>query len=292
MMSNWIKRELDNPADEGGRNQQMIRIGPTLMRDHGYTFDSLVELFQGMFPELGEREITTTCRSAARYAAQEGHDRLSKSVYIARCRHLKRIESMASRQLPVVLKDFLWPLGDISDIQPELKEMAGVEQRRLFLSTMFGPDDVLWIGNVFQSGERYRHLFKTRDGWLEQPCIRGEFTSHCTFKHGTTSRCNEAVADRRYLVVESDRLTLDQSGAIFNWLATDGKLNLRAIVFSGGKSIHGWFDWPQGADFEELCAMLRGLSCDPATPRASQPVRLPGCIRHDSKKLQSLLLLN
>lgn len=295
----WIQRELDDPASEGDRNQQMIRVGPSLIRDCGFTLDSLVELFQGMFPDLSEGEVVATCRSAARYAAQGGRDQVSKSEYIAMRRRFSGVEARTARQLPGILADYPWTLGEIACAGGNLEEMAGIEQRRLFLSAMFNADDVIWIGNVYQSGERekngriqsFKHHFKTRDEWLAQPTIRGEFTSHCTFLSGAISRCAETVSNHRYLVVESDRLTLDGSGAVFNWLATEQNFNLRAVVFSGGKSIHGWFDWPATIAFDELCAILRGLSCDPATPRPSQPVRCPGCVRRDTKKLQSLLLL-
>ena len=64
----WVQREIDDPAPEGGRNQQMIKIGPSLIRD-GWSVDDLVELFQEMFPDLPESEIAKTCQSAARCPA-------------------------------------------------------------------------------------------------------------------------------------------------------------------------------------------------------------------------------
>lgn len=158
---------------------------------------------------------------------------------------------------------------------------------------------MLWVGAVHQSGEKevrgrvrsFKHLFKPQHEWLAQPRIRGEFTSHCTFKPGTVSRAAENVQHRRYFVVESDALGLDDVGAVFNYLATEKNFVLCAIVFSGKKSLHGWFEWNDQIQFDALCATLRGLRCDPATPRPSQPVRLPGCIRRDTKKQQTLLLL-
>ncbi len=298
-MPKWVQRELDDPAAEGGRNQQMIKVGPTLIRA-GWDVDALVSLFSGIFPDLAESEIAKTCQSAARYAEAEGFTKLSKSAYIAKRRLLHGIEEREAQKLPAILQDYDWRWDDICAAGNGISETEGILQRRIFLETMFDPLDVLWVGEVHQSGEKevrgrirsFKHLFKTRDEWLAQPRIRGEFTSHCTFKPGTVSRAAENVAHRRYFVVESDALSLDEVGSVFNYLATERNFVLRAIVFSGKRSLHGWFEYDETLMcFDTLCATLRGLKCDPATPRPSQPVRLPGCIRRDTKLQQTLLLL-
>src|SRR5437870_3352171 len=64
----WVRREIAVPSDEGGRNEQMIRIAPTLI---GYGYDSVAlhNLFDEMYSgEITSKEISSVLRSAARYA--------------------------------------------------------------------------------------------------------------------------------------------------------------------------------------------------------------------------------
>ena len=80
--------------------------------------------------------------------------------------------------------------------------------------------------------------------------------------------------------------------SVFAELESHHSLAPRALVSTGGKSLHAWFDWPVGADPGDWAAVLKGYNCDPATVKsASQPVRLPGIIRPDTGRPQELLLI-
>jgi hypothetical protein len=93
------------------------------------------------------------------------------------------------------------------------------------------------------------------------------------------------------MVVESDLLTPDEVGAVFRHLREWHDLKLHAIVSTGGKSLHGFFEWPGDGVAADWAAWLKGAKCDPSTLRPSQPVRLPGCIRGNTKRPQELLYL-
>lgn len=108
-----------------GRNQQMIKVGPSLIRD-GWSVDDLVELFQEMFPDLVEAEIVKTCQSAARYAEAEGFTKLSRSEYIARRRRLQGIEDAEARALPDVLRSYEWRWDEICLAGNGISEMEGI----------------------------------------------------------------------------------------------------------------------------------------------------------------------
>ena len=59
---------------------------------------------------------------------------------------------------------------------------------------------------------------------------------------GVSSRClDNATKSRRYLVVEFDRGLIPHQAAILSSLATQ-QVPLVLVVWSGGKSLHGWFD--------------------------------------------------
>jgi hypothetical protein len=91
-----------------------------------------------------------------------------------------------------------------------------------------------------------------------------------------------------FLVVESDSLSKEQMLAVFAWMRQF--MHLRAIVDTAGKSLHGWFEYPNPFQLEELRVILPTLGCDPALFRTSQPCRLPGALRDG--KFQRLLWLD
>lgn len=281
----WLRREIAHPATEGGRNEQMIRIAPALIR-LGYSSVELHCLFDQMYGgEITSKEISSVLRSASRYAKRPLAKLEFNSKREAQLRHLKY---QAQRDLKMILTKYHWPA---SDIVQAIAEAPPVTQTKTFLRALFDLNDVIWIGMEWHSGKHHhRTRFRPVGNWLASKQFSGEFCSHCTFKPGTFSRSNDAVERRKFFVVESDTLGRNDIGAVFRWLEANG-LRLRAIVDSGKRSLHGWFDYPGNRHLDEWLAMLGGLKCDPATTRPSQPVRLPGIVRGSTKKLQRLLYI-
>jgi hypothetical protein len=95
--------------------------------------------------------------------------------------------------------------------------------------------------------------------------------------------------ERRFVVVESDLLSRDEVGAVFRYLIECG-LKLVAVVDTAGKSLHGWFEFPEDEEvMNDLRLILPALKCDPKMLTPSQPARLPGAMR-DGKR-QKLIFL-
>jgi hypothetical protein len=295
----WVLEEIEHPLAMGeGRNNQMVKIGPTMLR-HGMDPEALEEKFHEMYPDIGPkqlREIHACVRNCIKIAAREQKD-FDKSQYGKRKMELDRMAIEARQSLPGILVKYAWPEWQIREAGNwaflEKDQLGLMTQRRAFLSTLFAADDVVWIGAVWQTGKpKHKGRFMQNQSWLTMQRISGEFCSHCTFKPGSFSRSNENVEVRRFMVVESDILSIDECGAIFNYLASYHSLPLRAIVYTGGKSLHGWFDWPGDEVVDEWSAKLSGWNCDPSTLRPSQPVRLPGIIRTSTRRPQELLYLS
>jgi len=298
----WIKNEIDAPLAMGeGRNNQMIKVGPSLIR-LGMDPEELFDLFCGMYPDIDDNqrhEIQAVVCNAIKLASREDKA-IDKEEYARRKVELDQIARAERHRLQKILEDYQWTEQEIREATRISERLPLLNQRWEFLRALFQPQDIVWIGMVWETGDRksrrgkvignYGNRFRTRDEWIHSRSIPGEFCSHCTFKPGTTSRCNDAVYDHKYLVVESDTLSRDEVGAVFNWLTHCG-LELYAIVSSGGRSLHGWFDWPGAERIDEWAAALTGLQCDVATLRPSQPVRLPGTLRKSTGKLQELLYL-
>jgi hypothetical protein len=77
-------------------------------------------------------------------------------------------------------------------------------------------------------------------------------------------RCNDNTGPRRYVVVDFDSGSLDEQAALLLYL--DTKVPLALVVFSGSKSLHGWF--PANPGWEEFFRTASRLGADStlATP--------------------------
>ena len=195
----------------------------------------------------------------------------------ARCREGIRIRAAQSRDR--ILKEWSWPLAQIMQNSPvTVPENAGDHWQPLL--RRFHPDDILWLGDKFDSGKpEHGRNFRTAREWLEGDAAPAPLICPATFQPGSINRSNENVVARRFLVVESDTLGKDQVGAVFRWLNEKVDLPLGATVDTAGKSLHAWFFYPPPDVVDELKLVLPVLGCDPKLFTASQPVRLPGALR-------------
>ena len=145
----------------------------------------------------------------------------------------------------------------------------------------FHGDDVIWIGDKFDSGKpEHTPHFRPVTEWLLEGKAPGPLVCPVAFKNTSYARTNDNILARRFLVVESDTLERDEVGAIFRWLHEGCELKLAAVVDTAGKSLHAWFDFTDCEDvLDDLKLVLPALQCDPKLFTASQPVRLPGALR-------------
>jgi hypothetical protein len=165
-----------------------------------------------------------------------------------------------------------------------------------FLSrmTLFGPEDVIWCGVPTDSGAAWaaKH-FKTLAKWQKTKIPRSWcYTTGCVYVPRTFSRCDANVVTRKYLILESDILSLDETRAVIEWVVHVFELPLRAVVFSGNRSLHSWYDYPGDAWVEENGADLIAAGfCKSTFNKLSQPVRLGGAVNQKTQKLQEVLYL-
>jgi len=126
-----------------------------------------------------------------------------------------------------------------------------------------------------------------------------------TWKPGTVSRKRENVASSPYLVLDfdgpkgwkpRDEDDLDrhiaESLAIVRWLKECRGWNLAAIINTGNKSLHAWFDHPGEALVEGLRESLDLFGIDPSLiGHPEHPARLPGQVHAKSGKTSRVLWL-
>jgi hypothetical protein len=104
-------------------------------------------------------------------------------------------------------------------------------------------------------------------------------------------RCNENVGRQIFQVIEFDGGTLDEQARIHLHLKSRG-MPLVMVVFSGGKSLHGWYrvDKIRGADLSKFLHYAAALGADRATYVPCQLVRTPNAFRDGGAKQEVLYL--
>lgn len=157
---------------------------------------------------------------------------------LAKVRHLARIRVRG--KLPIVgieqwLAQSPYP---VADVPPE-------QQFPLWMKALFDPEDLVWTGEIHESGEFCTINFKTAKEWIERGRPYGQQASVFTFKPEvleTGLRNMRTARLRRLLVLESDILTIEQFGGVVRWMQKI--TTLRSIVMTAGKGIHAAFDPP------------------------------------------------
>ena len=237
------------------------------------------ELRRGLDPTLPAKPVLTREERSRRRRAK---------------RHAE-IGRRARAGMPTLLEKFAWPMEAITTSADAFDDDGETGWRALL--GLFQPDDVLWIGDRRDSGKPWHDsYFRTAAQWLRlahRP-VESPLMSASCFRPGCHQRSRDNVVRTPFLVVESDTLARDEIGAVFQWLITNG-VPLRAIIDTGGKSLHGWFDQPcAGTRRDDLLVALAAMGCDRGPWREPSMSRLPGTYRvsHARIRRQSVLWLS
>ena len=202
---------------------------------------------------------------------------------------------LARANLPMILADYPFDHGGWVERSPiELPEEL-IEHQWWQLLCQLPPTDNIWIGDLNETGDpRFANRFRTVKDWLqtERRCP-GPFICPAHFKPGACERSSANVVQNRFLIVESDTLTKDEVSSVFLWLKESW--HLVAVIDTGNKSLHGWFQRPSDlkpGEFADAKIVLESLGCDGAMFKPAQATRLPGWVREDTHLYQTLLYLD
>jgi len=217
---------------------------------------------------------------------------------------LHRRLAAAKSAMPSLIKKWRWDLADVFRDSPT-RPSTTCDDPRVFLAALFNnPKSLLWTGEVFQSGEKRRERWRTTEGWFSSHLDHiGPMTTPSTWKAKTTSRTRTNIETAPYVVLafngpkgwtprdqaDLDR-HIDESLAITRRLKDDRHWNLAAIVHTGNKSLHCWFDHPGETILDGFRETLPVLGIDPSLiGHPEHPVRLPGQV-HDKSGNKSRVL--
>jgi hypothetical protein len=140
------------------------------------------------------------------------------------------------------------------------------------LKLLYADQDLLHLSpDIFHD-----NIMECRE-WINSDLAKMQYLCPCKFKGKEKGRLAENVAERSFIVFETDERPNDWDGqaGLIERLAQE--LPLRMVLWSGNKSLHAWFD-SYGANkdrIEQFHKMVVTLGGDRAVLRAAQMVRFP-----------------
>jgi hypothetical protein len=183
-------------------------------------------------------------------------------------------------------------LADVRELSP-YHFNDGESHAEWLIDQLFPGDPLLCAG---WSNSRFATM--TRDDWRGKLADTALIVpSPMTARTGVTqdgkqsAHALSSTGPRRFLVVEQDAGSLDDQAAVLLHLAKSAPMAL--AVFSGSKSIHGWFycaGQPEGA-LRSFMERAVTLGADRATWTPSQFVRMPDGTR-DNGNRQTVYFFN
>ena len=217
----------------------------------------------------------------------------------------KLLTDHQQRTLPDKLKPYLskdWR-ADLWHSSPIWTETPS-DSTLTFLNILFPPGALLWMGEPYDTGqEKHRRHFKTCQEWLKVSPLPPRLAAGC-FRPDSYSRSIANLESSSFLIIESDDLIgrkptnageRAQNKALSYALALYCQdklgLHLRAVIDTGNKSLHLWFDRPPAKELAAIRQLAPGLRIDTGLldSCATAPLRMPGCI-HEKTHLPATLL--
>lgn len=206
----------------------------------------------------------------------------------------RKLEALARERLADLVTRYRWHPADLWEDSPTRPEEAADDPRG-FLAALFLPADLVWTGSVHQSGPRFRDRWRTVEDWFQAPTdALGPMTTPATWKVGVVSRSRDGIASAPYVVLDFDGQDgqkphtpadlarhLADSLALVRWLRERLRWRLAAILSTGGKSLHAWFENPGRECLDSLRPTLSPFGIDAGLiGHPEHPCRLPGQIHH------------
>jgi len=201
------------------------------------------------------------------------------------------IETAKSKRDRIIARH-RWDAADVWENSPQRIDCPLVElDPRWFIGSLFVQDATIWAGEVFHSGNRHADHWRTVASWQDaaEQAI-GPMVSPATWKAGTVSRTADNVLASPFVVIDFDGFDgiapttpeevhrhVSYSLALVRWIREGLRWELAAIIFTGGKSIHAWFQSPPAAVLQSLRDAATALGIDAGlVGRPEHPCRLPG----------------
>lgn len=323
---NYIPRrtqhEISSPAPQGDRHNQMVRVAVSLT-GQGLSPEAVFAQLRSM--HSSEDFDDFSIQRIVRWAAGKGFQPCTAGYFPSQrplaTSLLKVTPENALAEADRFLAGFRCDEGDLWHSSPWRPGKDWRKDSALLIAALYNPADRINIvtdfitekdaaGCIVRACPCGAGLTLTRDEWLEylktaetpQSAAGAYIRINPVSESGTGasgSFCDEDIATFRFMLLESDCLSLDVQCAFFARLP----LPVVAIISSGGKSAHAWIKIESRlnntSDYRELAkhilARLASSGFDTSHVNPSRMSRLPGAARHiggRNDNRQRLLYLN
>jgi len=199
----------------------------------------------------------------------------------------------------------------ICEASPVMTNWPHEEDAANFLERMFPPDVLLFIGDQYEHGIVGRNI-RTAAEWVKFFRAGGKAGPFIIINplngtpkpkksgDGETLRGDQNVKAFRHCLIEFYNLSREDQLAFWSIV----KLPVKALVDTGGKSIHAWIDvsklaevqtadeWDKHIQQRLYDEILIPMGVDAACKNPARLSRLPGCFRPGKGKMQRLLWLS
>ncbi|MDB4438246.1 CHC2 zinc finger domain-containing protein [bacterium] len=258
-----------------------------------------IDLEKSSLPSPAERrEWAIRRREAAKQARDTAHKKEEQEKLTTYQR-----QTLLQKLHPYLSDDWRADLYDSSPLWTETPE----ESVSAFVNNLFPAEAIIWMGEPYDSRqERHRKNFKRTRDWLKQTSLPQRIAAG-TFQPGSFSRTKENLKTSPFVIIESDDLIGHKptnagernenkalSYALAGYCQHELGLHLRAVIDTGNKSLHLWFDRPPLKALEAVRTLAPGLRIDTGLldSCATAPLRMPGCIHEKTNIPSTLLYLN
>jgi hypothetical protein len=276
----------DLHSNQNGKRDCIIHIdgAPNLHCVHTSCAAVIVETSRKLQSEIGKVEHGQAGTMPRRKPTREETEQKRREAEA----EILRKRAVASKEK--ILREYAIEPAELCRQSPT--SLVGVHDLDLWrqLLRLFQPEAVVWIGDLRDSGPGHEANFRTVEEWLKLPKCPGPRIVPSAFKPGSYSRGKDSVLDRVFLVLESDKLTLREQCAVIQYVRK--YCRLRAMVHSGNKSLHAWFQYPPEVCLKQLEIILPEIGIDPAGFNPSQPFRMPGVRNVKSGRFSDLVFLD
>ena len=221
-------------------------------------------------------------------------------------RERKRLGDAAMEVRRGIMDRHAWTPPEVKRDSPQGIDESVKGSAAHFLASLFAPADLLWTGEVHESGQpHHAGRWRITSGWGQSTDRIGPMTTPATWQPGTISRAAGQVLATPYTVLDFDGLDgikpankdelarhVRDSLALIRWLREAMDWRLAAILWTGGKSLHAWFHTPPRAVLDSLAAVAKPLGMDAGLiGRPEHPCRLPGQVHGKSGKRSQVMWL-
>lgn len=299
-LPDFLSHMLDNPPSAGsGVHAWLFNVSRNLHAH--FDPDAIVSLLEESTANCGRRvarrEIENAVVNSAGCAWRRSGANLLGRVPPTLNRSCKSAEShspwpkLDERERAAVIKNG----GDLAVLRAlSSPGLGGAEPvTEDVIDMLFPGDPLLCCGE-----SRYEPETKRRESWrgrmsAQELIVPSPMSSPVgiTQNGEESARALTNTGPRHYLIVEFDSGSADEQAALLMHLGSTAAL--ACVVYSGGKSLHGWFPAKEHSEdtVRSFFSYAVSIGADPALWIRNQFVRMPGGLR-DNGKRQKIYYLN